>query len=41
MQDHTSVDQSYHTVNVQLTKEKLNAMLDGLGKIKNQLASVA
>jgi len=29
------------SVNVELTKEKLNAMLDGLGKIRDQLASVA
>lgn len=28
-------------LNVELTKEKLDTMLDGLGKIRDQLSSVA
>ena len=33
--------QGIQTVDVKLTKEKLNAMLDGLGKIRDQLTSVS
>ena len=30
-----------NSVNVELTKETLNTVLDGLGKIRDQLSSVA
>ena len=39
----TEVDQMppVSTVNVELSKETLDTMLDGLGKIRDQLSSVA
>ena len=30
-----------HTINVEFSKETLDTMLDGLGKIRDQLSSVA
>lgn len=36
-----STDPEIKTENVELSKETLDAMLDGLGKIRDQLSSVA